>query len=195
MTKAKKAPVTIAPLHAEWQERPAAQAETLGIAEPITPKFVAQSGFAILGDGRRFVMFKVPGKPQINELFELIPGPPPQLISHGTTPILDYKDGDVTLAVNPKTGELELVNTCSPNAATGGDAVLVYWPTGIIGPALAGMPGPAGPAGAIGPRGIAGPAGPQGPAGGVSQAAFDALKAQVTGHETRLDAIARDAVG
>lgn len=160
-------------VHADWQEIAAPQAGLLSVAEPITGKFVAGIALAV-GVVRSFVMLKRPGE-QVNSILELRWGPPITTTFLVKTPILDYKDGDCSLSIDPVTGELCVGNTCSPNPATGGDAVAVVWRTGI----MAGV-APAGGIGPRGPQGVPGPVGPQGPAGvggGVSQAAFDALKA------------------
>lgn len=156
----------IGAVETEWIEAP--HAETLGVPTPITTKFVAAIQLAV---GRRsFVMLKRPGE-QKNAILELFWGPPVTTQFLTYVPILDYKDGDCDLTIDPYTGELCVGNTCSPNPATGADAEGVVWRSGIdagwpAGPAgPKGDPGPAGPQGIQGPQGLAGAKGATGAQG------------------------------
>jgi hypothetical protein len=122
---------TIGAVATAWRDAAAdaPQTETLGIPTPITPKFVADIGLAV--GLRSFVFLKRPGE-AVNSIVELHWGPPITTTFLTHVPIADFKDGGGCLAIDPKTGELCVADTCSPNPATGGDAVAVVWRTGII---------------------------------------------------------------
>jgi hypothetical protein len=97
----------------------------------LTGKFVGDGAIAARG-GRIFVAFKMPGQ-QRNMLSEVhINGTFASLTPIGLTPGVYYKDGACSLAFDALTGELLMLNTCSPNATTGGDARPVLWRTGIV---------------------------------------------------------------
>lgn len=97
----------------------------------LTSKYVADGAIAARG-GRIFVAFKAPGA-QRNTLYEVkIVGTAATLIAIGMTPGTYYKDGGCSLAFDDASGELLMFNTCSPNPATGGDAVPILWTTGIL---------------------------------------------------------------
>jgi len=97
----------------------------------LTGKYVADGAIAVRG-GRMFVAFKPPGQ-QRNVLYEVqISGSTASLIAHGMTPGVYYKDGNCALAFDDVTGELLMLNFCSPNPTTGGDARPVLWKTGIV---------------------------------------------------------------
>ncbi len=114
---------TIGPVETAWEP----QIQTLS-ADPVSVKLVAQGSIAFRG-GRGFTMFKRPGQ-AVNTLHEIHWGPPIALEIIGTTPIPDYKDGACDLGFDQDT--LVVFNTCSPNPATGGDAVAVLWRTDIV---------------------------------------------------------------
>ncbi len=97
----------------------------------LSGKFVADGSIAIRG-GRIFVAFKPPNQ-QRNVLYEVqISGGAVSLIAHGLTPGVYYKDGNCSLAFDDVTGELLMLNYCSPTATTGADARPVLWFTGIV---------------------------------------------------------------
>lgn len=96
-------------------------------------KFVADGAIACRG-GRTFVAFKPPNQ-QRNVLYEVqIASGVASLVAHGSTPGTYYKDGNCALAFDDVSGELLMLNFCSPNPATGGDARPVLWRTGIVVP-------------------------------------------------------------
>lgn len=90
--------------------------------------FVSTGPLAIRG-GRIFAAWKRPGE-QRNMLFEIKPGLAP--IALGFTPGTYYKDGECALAFDDLSGELLMLNFCSPDPATGGAARPVLWRTGIV---------------------------------------------------------------
>jgi hypothetical protein len=97
----------------------------------LTSKFVSDGAIAARG-GRIFVAFKPPGA-QRNTLYEVkLSGTSALLTAIGNTPGTYYKDGNCSLAFDDASGELLMLNFCSPNPATGGDAVPVLWTTGIV---------------------------------------------------------------
>lgn len=130
----------------------------------LTGKFVADGAVAARG-GRVFVAFKLPGQ-QRNTLLEVkISGTTATLATIGMTPGTYYKDGNCSLAFDDETGQLWMLNFCSPNPATGGDAVPVLWQTNIV------IPG----------------------SGGSTD--LTAIRAQLANHEIRLDRVAAGAAG
>lgn len=97
----------------------------------LAPKFVSQGPLAIRG-GRIFTAWKKSGE-QRNTLFEVkIVNGVANLEGHGYTPGTYYKDGECFLAFDDVTGELCMLNFCSPNPTTGGEARPVLWRTGIF---------------------------------------------------------------
>ena len=97
----------------------------------LTSKYVADGAIACRG-GRIFVAFKRPGE-QRNTLCEVrLSASGASLIPIGMTPGVYYKDGNCSLAFDDVSGELLLLNFCSPNASTGADARPVLWKTGIV---------------------------------------------------------------
>lgn len=136
--------------------------------DELTGSFVGDAGGIAHQNGRAFVCFKPPGQ-QRNMLYELIVSPSVRLVPIGLTPGAYYKDGGVAITFGPG-GEVWVLNTCSPDPATGSVARPVLWRTGIFVGALVGTPGPQGP---VGPRGATGASGPQGPQGvrGIAGAA------------------------
>jgi hypothetical protein len=131
--------------------------------DELTGSFVGDAGGIAWQNGRAFVCFKPPAQ-QRNMLWELIISPSVRLVPIGLTPGAYYKDGTCTVTFGPG-GEVWILNTCSPDPATGSVARPVLWRTGIFvgertGPA--GPQGPQGPKGATGATGATGPQGPQG---------------------------------
>jgi hypothetical protein len=86
--------------------------------------------------------------------------PTVRLLSIGLTPGAYYKDGTCAVTFGPG-GEVWVLNTCSPDPATGSVARPVLWRTGIV---VGERTGPTGPQGM---RGLAGAASPQGLTGSV----------------------------
>jgi hypothetical protein len=80
-------------------------------------------------NGRAFTAFKQPGA-QRNTLFELNLSTW-ALTPIGLTPGTYYKDGGCDLTFD-QTGQLLMLNTCSPDPSTGAAARVVLWETGII---------------------------------------------------------------
>jgi hypothetical protein len=165
---------------------PAEIARTLSTDE-LTGSFVGDAGGIAWQNGRCFVCFKPPGQ-QRNLLQELILAPSVRLVPIGLTPGY-FKDGGCAIAFGPG-GEVWVLNTCSPDPATGSVARPVLWRSGVFVGALIGTPGPRGltgapgPIGPAGPKGATGAPGPQGmpgPAGGVSQTTLNALEAELRG--------------
>lgn len=90
--------------------------------------FVSTGPMVVRG-GRIFAAWKRPGE-QRNMLFEVKPGV--AVTPLGYTPGTYYKDGECSLAFDDLTGELYMLNFCSPDPATGGAARPVLWKTGIV---------------------------------------------------------------
>jgi hypothetical protein len=180
---------------------PADLARTLS-ADELTGSFVGDAGGIAWQNGRCFVCFKPPGQ-QRNMLQELILAPSVRLVPIGLTPGY-FKDGGVAICFGPG-GEVWVLNTCSPDPATGSVARPVLWRTGVFVGSLVGTPGPRGPQGVPGPIGPAGPkgatgaTGPVGPSGGVSQTTLNLLEAElralIAALDARLDKIAAGAAG
>jgi hypothetical protein len=162
---------------------PAEIARTLSTDE-LTASFVGDAGGIAWQNGRTFVCFKPPGQ-QRNMLQELILVPSVRLVPIGLTPGY-FKDGGCAIAFGPG-GEVWVLNTCSPDPATGSVARPVLWRSGVFVGSLVGTPGPKGLQGPQGPQGVQGPQGPKGntgpagPAGGVSQTTLNALEAELRG--------------
>jgi hypothetical protein len=136
--------------------------------DELTGSFVGDAGGIAWQNGRAFVCFKPPAG-QRNMLYELIISPSVRLVPIGLTPGAYYKDGTCTVTFGPG-GEVWVLNTCSPDPATGSVARPVLWRTGVFVGALVGTPGPQGP---VGPRGATGATGATGPQGirGIAGAA------------------------
>src|SRR5688572_26597633 len=129
---------------------PAEIARTLSTDE-LTGSFVGDAGGIAWQNGRCFVCFKPPGQ-QRNMLQELILAPSVRLVPIGLTPGY-FKDGGCAIAFGPG-GEVWVLNTCSPDPATGSVARPVLWRSGVFVGSLVGTPGPRGLTGA---QGIPGP--------------------------------------
>jgi hypothetical protein len=128
--------------------------------DELTGSFVGDAGGIAHQNGRAFVCFKPPAQ-QRNMLYELIISPSVRLSPIGLTPGAYYKDGTCTVTFGPG-GEVWVLNTCSPDPATGSVARPVLWRTGIFVGERTGPQGPQGPKGATGATGATGPQGPQG---------------------------------
>ncbi len=134
----------------------------------LTGKFVGDGAIAAR-NGRVFVAFKPPGS-QRNVLNEVTINGTTTVLTpvgspNGLTPGTFYKDGGCSLAFDDATGRLWMFNTCSPNPATGGDAVPILWDTGIV------------------------------IAAGAASTVDAWARQQITAHELRLDRIAAGAAG
>lgn len=166
---------------------PAELAERVLGVDELTGSFVGDAGGIAWQNNRAFVCFKPPGQ-QRNMLYELVVSPSARLVPIGETPGY-FKDGGCAICFGPS-GEVWVLNTCSPDPKTGSVARPVLWRTGIFVGALVGTPGPKGAqgpqgppglpgiVGTRGPQGIPGPQGPPGAAGGtVDQAVLNRIAA------------------
>lgn len=141
----------------------------------LTPAFVAP--FNVMSEnGRIFLAFKKPGQQRVS-YFEFVP--PATLLDLGTQTGPWIKSDTGGIGFHGPNNKPYFFSTETPTS-TGADCKLVVsddLPL-TVGPLPVGPRGPQGVPGPIGPAGPRGAQGIPGPAGGVSQAAFDQLKAQ-----------------